>query len=1300
MVESVENVENQSAPQVDHGLLKAAQNDFVSKKLDEDLNAFDLGNRNSDNVVLNAFTSYLKTTEKYTQLAIDFSTYSPEQQKTLLSQLRQLILQEQAQYNTNKNTLEDLFFSEYDFSRLWKKKIQKSIKEVSKQVELADLVKNQKNRLDFLKKHNISEFDFKDENQEILDDIFWKVDHSILTDEQKQAAEKITQTTWSLSDEEFFSLLSIFPLAGQMKVLKYFNKSFKLSSLIEAWIIDSKEARNLLLLNAKKTFPKVSKKELEESFNDVSDFSEIYINTTDIWNKKYKEILWNKDLLKKIFQEISDYRADQKVEIDDDIYEWLELDSKWNIHQNFLSYLSRPDQKIHISETITSTIGNFKKWWYIQTTIDWVNNYYYIEDIDLGATVSWKAIKIKNLASQIDWKYKTISDSPSEVKSYKDIYKLLVSTSQQENTSLSFISEKKYDDLDLDETDPDYSINSQSDLRDKIFHLEWEDSSLKDLDITKLWFMDRWEDPEIFRSFTSADDNTNTLIFSGSGQKISYSDFFYAYKKWPKSGSKFIMEKTIDSLDDAISSSEKFSNLALHKSWKKLVPKDLKNQSWVKWITYFTSWTKGVYIDSISDSEITYSFWTVKETVDKKWVKGKKFTAKYKSTDWTQFTKDIEGSNLKADVDQKDAIKNADLNEGVKKLEEKWSMFGFFSKAMSLEQIMQWWTMFVDALTQHFERWDKLKAAKFAEQFRFLLPEWAKQKLTSNTEKETKQLINDLVDELKWKATSYDYVLKNILENPNAQMWEVYAWMKFMIEKTWSLKWKLWKESKYNWSFPWYEKLGWKIWDPFYEEEKARALRTDWSSTKKGDARNFTEEKLVEGFLRKKHIQSQLFERAWKDFWNSLNQWIQEEMEDWENKTSDENTISDKVDYFVDVLWGNEQANAIWSLKKLLWKNTANGPMNMAPFILVASNIAREMDTRLLNELVGLWMGSAYWYLFFATTPWMNNNFNDSILQFLKDKWKTDAHDRFKILLNTSDLKEKVNGLHSFWKTYWDPLLLNFISLKDGHALLNKDEEPYWSFVANHEGVYTDWGYSIAKDQLDEWNYDDSALASVWAKLEEIRSDNSWGYWPWESRKTAWLYFKRLNAIKENSKISYDEKKMLFVDLYDKFEDKCNEAIWQSWSRWKESVSNWKMVKNFNSYWLIFHNFEYDTLTRREFLNTAFEHFMNSSSNWSLDDEDEKTSATDWFKDHINEIIDEKWEWEIGEPKTSSRVSGAHNNWSSISTKSDKGWSEWLLGGIWKKLWGILGWEKNWDKNNQWNWDSDWWDDWGWDWWD
>ena len=109
---------------------------------------------------------------------------------------------------------------------------------------------------------------------------------------------------------------------------------------------------------------------------------------------------------------------------------------------------------------------------------------------------------------------------------------------------------------------------------------------------------------------------------------------------------------------------------------------------------------------------------------------------------------------------------------------------------------------------------------------------------------------------------------------------------------------------------------------------------------------------------------------------------------------------------------------------------------------------------------------------------------------------------------------------------------------------------------------------------------------------------------------------------------------------------------------------------------------------------------MNSSSNWSLDDEDEKTSATDWFKDHINEIIDEKWEWEIGEPKTSSRVSGAHNNWSSISTKSDKGWSEWLLGGIWKKLWGILGWEKNWDKNNQWNWDSDWWDDWGWDWWD
>ena len=575
---------------------------------------------------------------------------------------------------------------------------------------------------------------------------------------------------------------------------------------------------------------------------------------------------------------------------------------------------------------------------------------------------------------------------------------------------------------------------------------------------------------------------------------------------------------------------------------------------------------------------------------------------------------------------------------------------------MSLMEVIWSWKMIMDSIEDHFKLWNQLKSSKLAGKMSKFLPKSISVKLKTKQEEESKKLMDDIV----WKILTelngdeaYEYLKKEILYNPYVENYEVFAWMKFMLKKTWSLnaKWILWN----RWEFIWYEKLWGRKWDALYEKTRKKAEEAALVKWWKPDPSFFTEEDLVEAKLKEMTVNWDIFSRADKDFAKYRAEWHENRHKKWIEEAWQNFTLAARTDYFVWHLANWEDDRALWALEKIMWKNKWDiTTMNKAPFILAMWGFAKDYDGKNVGRLTWLAWESPYSSLYFASTKDWIDTYQSAIMKLFTDKWEKSKAVKLGEIIEmtwkTKDWKTKASELAKFWDENWKTIW-NFLNFKDNEVLLKKwtDKDPDWVYQRLFDGmqvVYTDPEYNAKKDKfLETGMYEaHTGAAYTWFILDSdetsITTTHNLSYTWVHSKSVAKVIFNALEEIKANNKTTKEEKRKLFKMVFEPFEKRINSAVWALWDRegFDFNTSKWWIAKDFRKYNLLLNMEEQGD---EEFMNNAFENFYNNSI-W-----DESVWDETWKnKSKVSDIMEysspdyepesvyddwEKWEWAIYE---------------------------------------------------------------------
>jgi len=1251
-----------------NSLLNRAKSDFIEEGFSKDPDFLDIEDKHFDSVAFDNFLVYLEWKDSYSFLATELAGYSDKQKESIKNQLKQEVLKNTIKNKKNIDTLKDIYSKEYEIKSA--EELEKKLKKL-KSHELNTLINSELKRKKFIEKnYKKGEYKIIDDTEDFLKEINieW-IDIEKLEKWQKEAIQKFSDTQ-NLNPTEFLHFLSIFDKKQKIAILKHFKVSINLYDLLKEEIIDKNTAEKLLEESIKNTYPKLEDKEIKkfsQNFlsNDLllKDINLSIEELENLWDKEIKNLLRNKEVLSNLSEKLSE----KDIELAEwELNEKLSLDEKWNIHQNFINLIKK-DSK-NTSETVRNSIDNFSEWNYIRINLNWKDSYYKI-----GATELWwdniqeKLFKFTNLTSPFgEWLIKP-EQGNEETMAYENLYKVLKNANKQKSSDVEFINTKDFNkDWKLDFIDSKNNISSQEDLKKKLVSIWKLDESLVDTPLNELCFLDnkkKWDTP-FYRYFQAITDDW--LVFEGSNQKMSFSDFFAEIEKEKDNKNEedeiYQFEKRIFSAWD-IFEKEPLNSVALHKDWNKIVNKDAKNNSKVWEVKLFINWNKDkwLYIHEASDWKITYSLWSVKENKipkkklsDKELKKGKKEEIKeikyeFKdSWEWSSFdnyndfllhVKKFWYSPQFVDwtlIETEEDKKSKDIIE-----KEGGFMKKLFTNSSILE-LIQGWNMMVDAIKEHFEHWNKLRASKFAQKFWKMLPDTISTKLRSKAEKETNDLINERIDMWKvmWSDVATKDIKRNILLNKYAEDHEILAAMQYMVEKNGTLYAKELKEfrPKPNSSYAdhlWFRKLWWT--KEQFENEKAKITKANWQTAAwRDDPEVFSEEKLVMSVLADWAKSQRFPSKIHKDFWWKVETGHKKRMEKWVEETSMYYTASDKVEYALDYLWKWEWSRFLWAMEKTLWKDSDTYSMNVMPFVLWMSWLSRTWHSWQIQELHRLDWTTAYPTLEMMKSDEWVDLYQEAIYTFLELSWNWDKIERLKKLSEKGKTIDKNwwDSLHKFFMENKE-LLTEFITLRDWFAATRRDKEPIlWAYYDRIKAKFNDPEYSLNEDSIKAKTYEKTALADAGAKLKnnlDIWSHNLDVRWT-KSDRIFSVYTERLKEIKglpsiEKNKsiwIKEEDREKLFINVFDTFENYLSKYIKPVYKRYENDLDTFyamdapKRMKDNN---LLISIWENETINRQEFLKKAYHHFMNwsSSSLWNINDE-----ISDAMKDILEGKVEPK----------------------------------------------------------------------------
>ena len=352
-----------------NSLLNSAKQEFIDEWLSRWWDFLDIQDEHFDIVAFDKFQVFLEWKDRYSILATQLAGYVPESKKSVSSQLKQELIKWSIKIDKNRNTLKDLIEEEYEIKS--GDKIEKNIKKL-KSSDTQELINSELKRKKFIEK-NYKQDQFKSINKdEELDkkiNIEW-IKFENLSEDQKEAIEKFSNKNY-LSPEEYFILLSIFSKKEKIIILKHFNNSFKLSDLLNFWVIDKVKAYWLLEQSIKKTYPRLSKSEIEKykpSLEwDTSLLNEINISLKElesIWTKTLDNLVDNEKALFNFYNSLNEANEKEYKIAQWNLNEYLSLDENWNIHNNFKYFIGWRVNSWVVWDTVRNTIDNFSEWNY------------------------------------------------------------------------------------------------------------------------------------------------------------------------------------------------------------------------------------------------------------------------------------------------------------------------------------------------------------------------------------------------------------------------------------------------------------------------------------------------------------------------------------------------------------------------------------------------------------------------------------------------------------------------------------------------------------------------------------------------------------------------------------------------------------------------------------------------------------------------------------------------------------------------------------------------------------------------
>lgn len=1234
----IDQVEKQNPKKENTSLLSISQRDFIDTKLEKDLDYF--SNYDFESNIFTDFSWFLKLKNSYSEIFLSLSEYSEDKKNYLIFQLKAEVLKINVSRNIVLESAKKSFLNNYDLKNSEENILYKFLKKTPNW-HLSLLAKYEHKRKDFLIESKI--FDSKWEvlskkkkvNESLLRDI--KIDETkfnSLSDEKKEILFWLYNFRNTVSKSDLDIILSIFSdKTSKNNLIKYFFDNLSYSDLDKYNLISpSLESKIYLLFKneLEKINPSISENDSKEIFNSLDkddffiDMSNLDIDFSWLLNDNY----FRTNLINKYNEDIESIS-----DLDDCIVS--KLTPKWqneDINDSFISYVEKDES---LSKSIRNTIKNLKenniiRFW--QTDSTWLTSYAYfkISKIDNWTNIFSKTLVLENITEK--WWIKKDFKWPEKKFWYQGFYELLKDYSWANSKTSNLLICTKKDLIHSETSESNWSswdntseINNLIPENEKVKEIVSDDeiNTLVDL-ISKLDFLDpNWKNIDFKAWIISLLDEENNFVYSikdvNETKKeitidqqwswtiaVSFQDFYNVFitKK-----TNLTRIKQYNNCSDILSSwLDTFKWLSLwgnnndkiiSESDKEKKEVNNNNYSWVKYFVW--TWWEAIYIHEISNDKISYEFWAVSEWEDPSKDKYD-FKNWYNSVSFTQFFQDIKKYNMKP--------KNSSIN---KKSEEeinwekklKGSFFSRLTSWMSIADLILAAKFFPDNIKKNMERWNRLKALKFAQKVAKI--SWSDSSFYLNMKSSAEQEEKNLTEEIIWNLKSLwsqDMIIqvKKILLNKDSQEYELIAAMMCIVWKYWTLYPKDLKE--FSWSMIWYRRLKWT--DSFLYKEKER-IKNLKSPSWKPNPVFFNEERLVESWLWKRSKDWNIRSRLDKDFWGALAWGMKEEMDDWAMKAWNKVTIQWRVDYFVwelEKLW---YPNAIGSLEKIFWKNWPSQDMNAAPFILTITWLWEKLDQVLLNKIVWVAYSTPFSTLAFNWSKEDIKLYQDFILEVIDDKkltemrdkwadWMKDAYDE---LLKEKYSSKKVKLASAFWSKY-GKYLINHINLSDPHTILKrKSNKAYNSYFEKLEWIHSDWEFSISDDNINYWVYDKNPIAHTKWALAKIKTDTTWGLgWP-ISKSIYNMYLTSIEKIKEDKFSNEEEKKQLFKETFWTFSAHIKD-IW-----WRFSTDSKKWNPLFDTMeerlWI---TIQYDELypNRDMYLDIMFDKFMKFKkvSNWDL----------------------------------------------------------------------------------------------------
>ncbi len=1020
------------------------------------------------------------------------------------------------------------------------------------------------------------------------------------------AAQAGGNSTW-----EFLNLTNsarIASLGGENISLYELEKLNLLTPELEKTIFENFQT------DAKKIITWINLEELKAIFNSI-DKEKYFVNLGNIsFDKNVSDYLFSERLKKRI---VTKYNDD--IEINNSLEESFlqNITPEWkeqNIHPGFVSMIKEDE---NISPYIRNTIDNFKVWSIL--TIENIDkqgkksvSYYLVKKLDHWSVAESKMIILEDIT--LDSWYRQDLKWPEEKFLYEKFYNLLLDISNAENKNLSIKFYQK-EDLDDKELVPEDKIKNSSQLKNRLDTIDSEGSTIN-FDPSEMVIED---DKNNFVFLIEKIDDTWVFVNEWKAiTHVSFNDFYDVFKEGDLKRARKVNDFNDFKIFWNTEGIEKFGNLALW--WKNkdkiVLDSDIKNVDTnsvdYPWIRYFV-WSDGtsIKINSISENSVDFVIWEFKENEDWKIFKtsswqnrGNNFSQLFfeiKKHKMTPYTKNI--NNI--DKTEEELIWEKNM---------KWSLLSRRMSKMSISDMITAFKFFPDTIKKNMERWNRLKALKFAQNMAKGVA-WSDSQfylsMKSSAEQEEKSLTDEIVNNLK-SLGSQDMIkqIEKILFNKDSEEYELVAAMMTVIGKYWSLYPKHLK--KYSGSLIWYKRLWWT--NEFlrkHKEEIDNAKSPEW----KPQPIYFTEERLVESWLWKRAKNWTIRSRLDKDYGWALAWGMNDEMDDWAMKAGNKITTEWRISYFLWELKNLGYANAVWAIDKVLWKNASSFEMNAVPFVLAVTEYSKNFDQVLLNKVMWMWFSSPFVTLLFNKDSDSLNLYSNFIRELIKDKLP-EASEDFEAMKSMKNPEEKVKAAYKFWTSYWKTLN-EYISLRDPYVAMKSDENPvydnYYKFL---RWVHSDPEFNVKDDDITIWVYEKNPIALSHWWITKISSDPTWGLWRPTSKEIYMMYINELKKLRkydlEENWVTEDQRKKVFKETFEFFSDYIKDVSW----RFSKFEWEWNPIIDVmvNELWAWLYDKD-KYLDKQDYLEKSYYKFINHDNNKKIN------NTQDYTKTKISELL-------------------------------------------------------------------------------